>query len=33
VNPCDELLRRVGALAGVRETRLTTLPANARLRA
>mgnify|MGYP002640256104 CR=1 FL=1 len=33
VNPCDELLRRVGALPGVRETRLTTLPANARLRA
>ena len=33
VNPCDELLRRVDALTGVRETELTTLPANARLRA
>ena len=33
VDPCDELLRRVGALTGVRETHLTTLPANARLRA
>ena len=33
VNPCDELLRRVGALDGVRETHLMTLPAHARLRA
>lgn len=33
VNPCDELLRRVGSLDGVRETHLMTLPAHARLRA
>lgn len=33
VNPCDELLRRVGSLTGVSETRLTTLPTNARLTA
>lgn len=33
VNPCDELLRRVGALPGVRETRLMTMPTSARLRA
>lgn len=33
VNPCDELIGRIGALDGVRETGLTTLPANARLSA
>ena len=33
VDPCDELLRRVGALTGVRETHLTTLPVDARLKA
>jgi DNA polymerase-3 subunit alpha len=33
VNPCDELLRRVRAIDGVRDTSLTTVPANARLRA